>query len=154
MQLNTIIDEKIAEEEQNIEQSYNKIEALQAQKQRAKYTGDIKRWLDYDFVSSSGLTGEFALFVKEYKKAIKGIISPNLELVEFTRGHFYISGFLKNITSGKFIYFSTSDVRGKNNEWYNSILIRTAKNIKDYTGGANRFTEFEKLLNNVVELSR
>ena len=57
--------------------------------------GGIEEWLDVSFQSSSGLTEEFALFAKQYKKAIANKMQ-GYELVNFSRGHFFVSRFFKN----------------------------------------------------------
>lgn len=107
-------------------------------------TGTIEEWLDVQFESSCSLTEEFALFAKQYKKAIAEAMH-GYTLVNFSRGHFYISGFFKNTINGKLVYFSTSDVRGSNNEWFDNILIRTAEHDRDYTGGNNCFTSLKNI---------
>ena len=110
----------------------------------------IIKWKDYKFVSSSMKTKEFTSFAKDYKQFIKDILPNGSELVSYNIGHFYISGFIKN--NDKFVYFTTSDVRFNVNEWLNNILIRTAKNDKDFTGGSNCFTSLDKFKENMNRL--
>lgn len=98
----------------------------------------MKAWTDYIFESSSALTPEFSLFARQLKNYIKKNIAP-LQLVSFLRGHFYCSGFVRNPVNGKYAYFSIPDVRHFKNEWHNNLLIRTAKNDKDYAGGSNSY---------------
>ena len=50
------------------------------------------------------------------------------------------------------MYISISDVRYFNNDWYNHILVRTAKNETDYRGGFNHYTTLERLEGKVCEL--
>lgn len=116
--------------------------ASQAKKENIK-KGGIEEWLDVQFESSSGLTEEFALFAKQFKKAIAKQMQ-GYEIVKFSRGHFYISSFFKNSTNGKLVYISSDDVRGSNG-WYNSLLIRTAQHDKDYTGGSNNLSPLHNL---------
>lgn len=111
----------------------------------------IEKWIGYEFESSSGLTQEFADFTKDFKKAITSQLPEGYKLVSSNRGHFYISGFVKS-PANKYVYFSTSDVRHFKDEWYNNILIRTAKGDKDFTGGVNRYTSFKDFKINVTEL--
>ena len=103
----------------------------------------IIKYLSMQFESSSGITPEFAQFAKDYKKALKEN-TPDYNLVSYSRGHFEVSGFLEHKETKKLVYFSTSDVRGSQ-DWYNSILIRTAQHIKDYTGGMNNYTTLENI---------
>ena len=49
-------------------------------------------------------------------------------------GHYYISGFFK--VGEQPFYISISDVR---HFTINNILIRTAKDYKDFTGGSNHY---------------
>ena len=57
-------------------------------------------------------------------------------------------------------YVSISDVRYFSDEWYNHILIRTAKDEQDYRGGFNNYTTLDGLelraceLLDVVELTK
>ena len=96
------------------------------------------------FESSSGLTEEFAAFSKALKSLIKNLLPQDANLVSFSRGHFYCSGFIEK--HGKFVYFSTSDVRPT---WNQSFLIRTASDGKDYRGGANNYTDVEHFTSRV-----
>lgn len=113
--------------------------------------GEIDEWLDVQFESSSGLTDQFALFAKQYKKAIVKAMG-DYELVNFSRGHFYMSGFFRSPHAGKLVYFSTDDVRGSKG-WYNNILIRTAQHEKDYTGGRNCFSSLENMRDRADDLT-
>ena len=49
-------------------------------------------------------------------------------------------------------YLSISDVRYFMGEWYDHILIRTAKDETDYRGGFNHYTTLEKLDAKAAEL--
>ena len=60
------------------------------------------------------------------------------ELVNVGRNHYNFSAFIRN-AENKHVYLSISDVRFFNNEWYYHILIRTAKNERDYLGGMNHY---------------
>lgn len=99
----------------------------------------IEAWLGHQFESSSRLTEEFAVFARAYKKHIINLLGNGLSLTVWNRGHFEVSGFVQNEQTGRLAYFSCSDVRHWPDEWYNHILIRTAKHEKDYTGGPNRY---------------
>jgi cysteinyl-tRNA synthetase len=139
------IDSKIEYTEATIEQMRRELQALKQQREEASNKTGMERWLNNSFESSSGLTPEFATFAKDFKKAITDSIKDNFELVNWSRGHFEVFGFLKNKTTEKMVYFSISDVRYWQNEWYDHILIRTAEHDKDYTGGSNCYTTFKGL---------
>jgi len=108
------------------------------------------KWRGYEFTSSISETDEFKAFARDFKRCINSIIPDGIELVKFSRGHFYCNGFLKR--DDKFIYFSIPDVRYWKDKWFNNILIRSAENTEDYTGGSNGFTNLRDFASEVVEL--
>ena len=69
------------------------------------------------------------------KKALK---NAGFENIKISNGHYYFSGFATK--NEKVIYFSISDVR---HFFDNKVLIRTAKDYKDYTGGGNNFARLD-----------
>lgn len=131
------IDRKIEENKLTIEALRQINQELKKQKIKSSKIDGLKKWEGFTFQSSTGLTDEFSSFGRDFKKYIKNICSDKYELIEFSRGHFEVSGFIKNKETGKLVYFSISDVRFFKDSWVDNILIRTAKNEKDYTGGSN-----------------
>ena len=117
----------------------------------ANHDKTMKGWLGFLFESSSGLTHEFADFAKDYRRFLSKL--EGLELVNFSRGHFYVSAFLKNTATGKLVYISSSDVRYFSEEWYKDILIRTVEHEKDYRGGRNESTTLDTLRDKALELT-
>jgi hypothetical protein len=117
----------------------------------SKIAGALKseKWVNHEFESSSSKTPEFKQFARDFLSDIKKLCE-GYEIVNKNVGHFYVSGFLKK--DDKFVYFSVSDVRHFPNEWFNHILIRTAKNEKDYTGGSNTYTKLQNIKNAVDNL--
>ena len=85
------------------------------------------------------------------RKALK---QANFTDIKFLNGHYYFSGFATK--NNKAIYFSISDVRhflptGGGAD----LLIRTAKDYKDYTGGSNNYSslkteEIQTLANKLI----
>jgi len=57
-------------------------------------------------------------------------------------------GFVTNPVNGKVVYVSTDNNHGLNSK----SLYRTAKNIKDYTGGPNMFAEYSDTAQAIVNL--
>lgn len=53
------------------------------------------------------------------------------------------SGFIKEESTGRFVYYSFQDYRY--GDWKQRILIRTAKDERDYHGGANHYTDVERM---------
>jgi len=110
----------------------------------------LKGFKNWEF-SSGGITGEdFKIFAREFKTFIKKNLPEEAEIVNFSRGHYFLSGFIKK--NGKFVYFSIPDVRFFKNEWVNNILIRVAKSDKDYIGGNNNYTNLENFKEAVNKL--
>lgn len=72
-------------------------------------------------------------------------------LVNIGKNHYCFSAFIKS-AQNKCVYISISDVRYFSNEWYNSILIRAAKDEQDYRGGFNHYTTLEHLDIKAAEL--
>jgi len=135
---NNIWEDKLEEAKTNFELAKKELELAEKEWKLNKEKTGIEKWIDYDFESSCSLTPEFSQFRREIKKYIKNILDKNLELImPFSSLHFAFSGFIKNKLTGKYVYFSSSDVRFWKNDWYNNLLIRTAKNEKDFTGGSN-----------------
>ncbi len=66
-------------------------------------------------------------------------------MTAFHTGHYELSGFVRH--GDKYAYFSISDVRFFPGDWFEHILIRTAKNDHDYTGGANHYQSLDNILN-------
>lgn len=106
-----------------------------------------KKWLGNVFESSCYKTDEFKDFIRDFRSDLNTMLKgTGWHIVcPFSAGHFYISGLLYNPFENKHVYISTSDVRFFRDEWYNHLLIRTAKNEKDFTGGANRYCRFYDL---------
>jgi len=152
MCLVSIIDEKIRENKTGIEGLVNGIKDLEKQKKQAEKKG-IEKWVNNNFYSSSGLTDEFSSFSKDFKKYLKSIAGIDYDLY-FSRGHFDCSGFFKNKKTEKFVYFSISDVRYFKNAWYDDVLVRTAKDEKDYTGGQNNSCQLTELKKSIDELTK
>lgn len=113
---------------------------------------DLKKYIDYEF-SSGCYTGEdYKSFQTKYINYLRAMCKENhWELVNVSKNHYCFSAFIKS-SENKCVYLSISDVRYFSNEWYNHILVRTAKNEVDYRGGFNNYTTLEKLDNTVARL--
>ena len=113
---------------------------------------DLKKYIDYEF-SSGCYTGEdYKSFQTKYINYLKAMCKENhWKLVNVSKNHYCFSAFIKS-SENKCVYLSISDVRYFSNEWYNHILVRTAKNDVDYRGGFNNYTTLEKLDNTVARL--
>ena len=113
---------------------------------------DLKKYVNYEF-SSGCYTGEdYKSFQTKYINYLRSICKQNhWQLVNVGRNHYCFSAFIKS-AENKCVYVSISDVRYFSNEWYNHILIRTAKDETDYRGGSNNYTTLENLEITAAEL--
>jgi len=91
------------------------------------------------FESASNRTPEYLswhrLFKREFKKFLTNKGATQIEIGK--PNHFDMSGFFT--LTGQIWYFSVSDIRWSKE----SMLIRTAKSYKDYTGGMNQFISLQ-----------
>lgn len=109
----------------------------------------VEKFKNVAFESSCYETPEFKAFFNGFKKSLKAeLAGSGMELAEISKGHFEISGFLKK--GEKFVYFSVRDVRSY--DWHRQVLYRTAKSVKDYTGGQNHFCSFGGLVKSCERL--
>ena len=93
-----------------------------------------------NFESSCEQTPEFKSFARKFKNDFENELTAHgFELTKYRVGHFEVSGFFKNV-NGDFFYFSCMDVRTSKEP---RLLVRTAKNEKDYTGGQNCWLEIK-----------
>lgn len=119
----------------------------------------------------------FDAFAHDFKMAINSQLPEEVRIATYSTNHYYISGFLvstvcekcqegevnkdcKYMVDGivgeckgpKYAYFSISDVRHFKDKWFKQILIRSAKNLKDFTGGTNGFTNLENFGKNAKRI--
>ena len=113
---------------------------------------ELKKDIGYE-LSSGCYTGEdYKSFQTKYINYLRSICKQNhWQLVNVGRNHYSFSAFIKS-AENKCVYVSISDVRYFSNEWYNHILIRTAKDEMDYRGGFNNYTTLEDLEITAAEL--
>lgn len=97
--------------------------------------------------SSSVQTPEFKAAYKLWIKNIKAIASKlGGTVLKSSVGHFEVSAFI-GLADGQIIYASSRDMRDPlkpiGNGWTNGcMLVRTAKSIRDFTGGMNRWCPY------------
>lgn len=91
------------------------------------------------FNSSSGRTPEYIEFHRTFKREFKNTFKNYCSAIEIGKpNHFDVSGFFQ-LHSGEIFWFRLEDLRWSKED----ILIRTAKDFKDYTGGSNSFIKFD-----------
>ena len=115
-----------------------------------------KDYIDFHFESSCSTTPEFASFARKFKTALKkDAETAGLKLVEFTCGHFFVSAFVLNPLTNRYVYISVSDVRWElcGKRPLDDILYRTAKDENDGHGGCNNFTDLPNLIERVRVLT-
>ena len=113
----------------------------------------LRQYIDYEFSTGCYTGNDYKTFQTKYINFLKAIcIDNNWCLIKVNKNYYCFSAFIKGGTENKYVYISISDVRYFNNDWYNHILIRTAKNEVDYKGGFNHYTTLEKLEGKICEL--
>lgn len=91
---------------------------------------------DYGPVTSP----DFKRFHREFKVAFNNELEKIGATLEMCKaGHYYIFGFFK-LGTGDLYYYSISDVRHFPRA---QMMYRTAKHLKDWTGGTNQFVNIE-----------
>lgn len=114
---------------------------------------DLEKYLNHEFSSGCYTGDDYKSFQTKYINYLKGICANNnWRLVNVGKNHYCFSAFIKGGRENNCVYISISDVRYFTNEWYNHILIRTAKNETDYRGGFNNYTNLEDLECDVAKL--
>lgn len=113
---------------------------------------DLEKYIGYEFSSGCYTGDDYKSFQTKYINFLRSICKQNhWQLVNVGRNHYCFSAFIKS-AENKCVYVSISDVRFFTNEWYNNILIRTAKNEQDYHGGFNHRTTLKELEMKAMEL--
>ena len=113
---------------------------------------DLEKYIDYEFSSGCYTGDDYKSFQTKYINFLRSMCKQNhWQLVNVGRNHYCFSVFIKS-AENKCVYVSISDVRFFTNEWYNNILIRTAKNEQDYYGGFNHRTTLKELEMKAMEL--
>lgn len=88
--------------------------------------------------------------MKNYKSMLRKALGTDYE-VTGKQGYRYYSGFIKNNKTGKCAYYSINQDWDGNDET-DKILIRTAKDFKDYTGGSNHYTNLDNFATDISRL--
>lgn len=112
----------------------------------------LKKHEQISFESSCFETPQFKTFAAGLKRALKADLkNSSLELADFSKGHFYVCGFLRYCDT--YIYFNVGDVRLTCGmmHWKN-IYFRTAKDVHDYRGGENHFCKLDRLIESAEAL--
>ena len=113
---------------------------------------DLKKYVGYEFSSGCYTGDDYKSFQTKYINFLKTMCRNNhWQLVNVGRNHYCFSAFIKS-AENKCVYVSISDVRYFSHEWYNHILIRTAKDEQDYRGGFNNYTTLDGLEGVVADL--
>ena len=113
----------------------------------------LKQYINYEFSTGCYTGNDYKTFQTKYINYLKTICKENnWSLIKVNKNHYCFSAFIKGGTENKCVYISISDVRYFNNDWYNHILVRTAKNEVDYKGGFNHYTTLDKLEYIICEL--
>jgi len=88
------------------------------------------------YENSSSVTEEYKAAKRDFISVLKKMFKGYNVIIE-SCPHFEFTGFINHGT--KYVYFSTDDLR-----WKSNMLVRTAKNDTDWTGGCNNFIEYNE----------
>lgn len=113
----------------------------------------MEKWLNTIFESSCSTTEQFTAFFKDIRLHIRKMLT-GYKILSFNKGHFYFSFFAQNLETKKIFYVMSDDVRYSINGWYKNLLIRTAKDDEDYSGGSNCFTSLADLKEKADKLTQ
>lgn len=94
-----------------------------------------------EFESASCRTPEYLSWHRLFKKEFSAFLMEKgaTEIQIGKPNHFDMSGFYTLM--GQIFYFSVGDLRG----FKDTMLIRTAKSYKDYTGGPNQYASLSSI---------
>lgn len=113
----------------------------------------INKWINYSFQSSSGPTEEFDNFYADFVTALRARLGA-LFYVQPHKGHFELHAYVQNKATQKYAYISIMDVRHFQNNWYDSILARTAEGPSDTHGGPNNWPNWRGLKDLLITLTK
>lgn len=106
--------------------------------------GRLDKWLGVTIQDDGGYTSDdFRKFAVDFREDLRMRLPRSTRIVAYNKGHYDVSGFLVDDNTGKYGYFSISDVRHFPNTWAKEIMVRSAKDDKDYTGGTNNWATLE-----------
>lgn len=112
-----------------------------------------KKYAGTYFESSCFETPQFKAFAASFKRALKKDAKESaFEVVDFSKGHFELDGFLRHKETRRYVYFSIDDVRFFKDEWKDKVLYRLAKDEKDFTGEWRHYAPLMELLKAADEL--
>ena len=119
-----------------LHEKYNEVvETEKSKVLKAKSHGmsKTKYLLGFEFKSSSRRTPQYIEFYRVFKREFTALLKSFCSDIQIGRpNHFDVTGFFKT-KKGVIYYFSLGDLRWNKD----SMLIRTAKDFNDYTGGKN-----------------
>ena len=89
-------------------------------------------------------SADFKSFSRKFKNYLKRNLPDGCRIINHNCGHYYVSGFIKK--EEQYVYYSYSWDRFNSFDIKKEcVLIRAAKNEKDYTGGINHYTSISAL---------
>ncbi len=111
----------------------------------------IRKWNNKHLADDGAyVSKEFNTFQNAFKREMdKMAQSIGATLVRFGKGHYDMYGFIER--GGKYVYFDYSSALCGSRSTpmltnSHAMFCRTAENEKDYRGGCNNFTSFEKCI--------
>ena len=114
---------------------------------------ELEKYLNYEFSTGCYTGKDYLTFQRKYINYLRALCKErHWSLMNVGKNHYCFTAFIKT-HDDLYVYISIPDVRFWKNEWYNHILIREAKNEKDYHGGRNHYTTLTELHRKVLSLT-
>ena len=110
----------------------------------------IYQGLTQKFESSSGRTPQYLAFHRLFKREFTAYLKEcGAREIQFSKpNHFDATGFFT--INDQPYYFSLSDLRWSKD----TLLIRTAKDYRDYHGGTNQFVRLDSIYSFKADMAR
>jgi len=107
---------------------------------------NTKKYVGKRFSGGAYIDSQFNEFFIDFKKDIKNMMKDtDWGISKWIKGHYFVSGFAYNKRYKEYAYFSVSDVRFFQDEWYNDVLVRRVKDGEDFIGGMNTYSPLSSL---------
>ena len=115
-----------------------------------------KKW-NYVSIEDAGcvVSKQAKCFYTAFKNMLKReLTNKGYNLVNFTLGHYYVSGFLEK--NGEFIYVYYDiprygeKIKFSEHSYSTGVLYRRAKDAKDFRGEQNHFCSLEELPDSIL----
>lgn len=117
-----------------------------------------RKWVGYDFTDGhwdkplregTDESDEMRQFFKDFKSDLAAALKKaGLRIYQIEPNYYDVTAVISNPEKTRFVYISLGDMRYEPH-WEARIMYRTMAHPKDWTGGANHWTDAEHLVDEV-----